>query len=307
MSFNITPLTPTQVVLNLASANQETLQKISQQVSSGYKYSAFNGYAEEGATEKFLSFHSTLSSIKANIAANNSSIARAKTADSSIAQIQGYANSLAALITQKNNDASGLNVPLTSQAQGLLDNIAGVLNINFEGRFLFSGSKTDTPPVVNIQASNVDLAEIIPVTDDSYYQGDTHIFYTRSSDAGNIPYGILANDQAFKDLIGAAHIAITAEKTNSTDTLNKALDMVNLAIGELASTRALGQVAIGRMTRNNSALQDTQLLVQGNLDTLSKTDIVQATAQMSSLQAIVQAGYMAYSRLSSLQLLNYLK
>jgi|GEM_PF-6649668 len=307
MGIDIKSLTPTQVVLNLASNNQIALQKISEQISSGYKHDTFEGYAEDATTENFISFNSTLTDITANIASNTSALASAKTADSSISQIQTYANSLAALITQKNNAASGSDVPLTIQAQGILDNIAGALNINFNGRFLFAGSKTDTKPVQNIQTSNIDTSGLNPVATASYYRGDSNIVSIRSSDAADVPYGILASDQSFQDLIGAAHLAIKAEANGSTAELNQALDMVNDAINGLASTRAIGRISIDRMTQNNKSLQDTQLIVQGNLTTLSQTDIVQATAEMSSLQALVQAGYLAYARLSSLQLSNYLK
>ncbi len=61
------------------------------------------------------------------------------------------------------------------------------------------------------------------------------------------------------------------------------------------------------MTKANSTHKDFQLLIQGNLDDISQTDIVQATSKMSELQTIVQAGYLAFSRLSSLQLTNFLK
>ncbi len=307
MTINIQALTPSQVVLNLALSNKASLEKVSEQISSGYKHDSFQGYAEDATTENFISFSSTLTSITGNISSNTLALSRAKSADSSISLIQGYANDLAALITKKNNAASSAQVPIASQAKGMLDNIAGALNINFDGRFLFAGSRTDTKPVQNVQASNIDYSGSTPSSTASYYQGDNDIPSVKSIDSIDVPYGILANDKSFQDLIAAAHLAIKAESENSKVELNQALDMVNNAINELASIRAVGNIAIDNLNKNNKSLQNAKLITQGNLNALSQTDIVQATAQMSSLQAIVQAGYLAYSRMSSLQLSNYLK
>jgi flagellar hook-associated protein 3 FlgL len=307
MGLNITSLTSTQLVLNLASKNQSAVEDLSIQIASGNKHRDFKGFAEDATTESFIYYNSTLTNITANVSSNNFALAIAKTTDSAISQIQGYASELSSLIAQRNNSASGENVLLTTQAKGLLDNISNALNINFDGRFVFAGSKTDTRPVQDIQTSNIEIIGLDTVATASYYHGDSHINAERGSDSENVEYGVLANDPAFRNLIGAAHLAIEADASGNKETLGNALDMVNLAIDQLASTRAIGRIAIDKMTKNNVSLTQTQLIVQENLDKISQTDIVAATAQMSSLQAIVQAGYLAYSRLSSLQLSTYLR
>jgi flagellin-like hook-associated protein FlgL len=83
--------------------------------------------------------------------------------------------------------------------------------------------------------------------------------------------------------------------------------MLNTSIEQLATARASALTAVDRMNKANSTHGDFKLLIQANLDDVSQTNIVQATSKMSELQTIVQAGYLAFSRLSSLQLSDYLR
>lgn len=307
MAIEITPSIPTQVVLKLASKNQSALQDVSVQISSGLKHQEFKGYAEDGTTEKFLAFKSTIKEIETHMRSNNLAISRAKTADSTISDIQDVASSLAQLITQRRNSASGDDVHVDLEASGMLDKITGMLNTKFDGRYLFSGSKTNTPAVGDLSISNIDTSGTAPVATASYYNGDSDIVSVRSSDSEVVSYGILANDDGFKKLIGAAHLAIEGHNENSDTKLQQAMDMVNDAIDDLTSTRASGLIAVDKLQKSNTAHQDFKLLVQNNLDEVSQTNIVEATAKMSELQAIVQAGYLAFSRLSSLRLTDFLR
>lgn len=307
MSLDISSPSPTQLVLKMATDNQEKLQKVSIQIASGNKNENFKDFAKDATTENFLSFKASLGDIETHIRANDSSIARAKTADAAINEMQGLASDLAALIAQKRNGATGSEVNLNLEVGGILSKLEGKLNIKFDGRFLFAGSKTNTRPINDITVSNIDNSGPVPVATGDYYMGDEEKPTARSSDSEEVEYGILGNNTAFKSLIGAAHLAISGETNDSDITLQNALSMVDTAINELASTRATGLIAIDRMQKSNASHTNAKLLVEGNLNKISQTDIVEATAIMSQLQAIVQAGYLAFSRLSSLRLTDYLR
>ncbi len=303
MALEISAATPTQIVLKLASKNQDELKKVSIQISSGQKHTDFIGFAEDATTESFLGFKTSIGNIDTYVRSNNSGIARAKTADSSIAKIQELATDLAKLLVQRRNAASGDNIPFTNEAESILQKIADQLNIQFDGRYLFAGSKTDTRPVTNITSSNLGTGD---APTDIYYQGDNVVPTVKSSDSEEVEYGVLANTQAFKDLIGAAHLGIAADEEESDNKLGSAIDLVNSAISDLTSVRAVTQSAISKMDKSNQTHNDIKLLIQENLDKVSQTDIVQATSKMSDLQAIVQASYLAFTRLSNLRLTNFL-
>lgn len=303
MTIDISAATPSRILIKLAAKNQQALQKVSVQISSGDKNADFKGFAEDRTTETFLSLSTKLSQMDAHTAANNSAISRVKTMDLSVTQIQSVASDLAALITKRMNGATGTDIPVDLEAKGMLDKIAGALNVNFDGRYLFAGSKTNTVPVENIQTSNLGSND---QPTDNYYKGNKDIVSVRSSDYEDVEYGVLASDKSFVDLIGAIHLAVKGHENDDSATLSNALDLANKAVSEIASMRASMVSASNRMKKTNETITSYNLLVTDNIKDISKTDIVQASAQMSDLTAIVQAGYMAFSRLSSLKLTDYL-
>jgi len=304
MTIDISPATPTKVVLRLTSKNQEAIQKVSMQIASGNKHETFEGFAEDAATEKYLKFKTTLGDIGTHIRSNDTAIAKAKTMDSSIQELQDLATDLTVLIAQRRNSASGESLPIDIQVKGILDKIAGQLNVKFDGLFLFAGSKTNTKPVVDIQTSNLDVNNA-PTA--SYYKGDNAVPSVRSSNSEEIEYGVLANNEAFRNLIGAAHLLIAGHANNDDTILASATDLANTAVTGLTSARAIGLIAVDRMQKATASHHDFNILILNNLNEISQTDIVQATSTMSELQAIIQAGYMAFSRLSNLKLTDYLR
>lgn len=304
MALDIQSMSSTQVVLRLASRNQEALQQVSMQIASGNKHDDFKGFAEDATTESFLSYKAELSKVTAYTNSNNAAISSAKTSESSIASLQDLADDLSTLITSRRNGASGDTLPVEVETRGILDKIAGALNVKFNGRYLFAGSKTNAAPVDNIQTTNLNEDN---VATDNYYEGNNDVPSIRSSDAEVTDYGILANEDSFKNLIAAAHLLIAGDAANDDDLLASANDLLNTSIEQLATTRASALTSINRMTKANATHSDFKLLIQENLDDVAQTDIVQATSKMSELQTIVEASYLAFSRLSSLQLTNFLK
>lgn len=307
MAIDITPLSSTQVTLKLATKNQDALQEASKQIASGTKHDDFKGYAEDATTENFLNLTDTIKQIETHVSANNIAIARAKAEDSAISELQSLATDLAALITQRRNSASGTGVPVNIEAASILDKIATQLNVRFDGRYLFAGSKTNTKPIADIQTTNITEINGTSTATANYYSGDSDIASVRSSDSEIVEYGVLASDDAFKHLIGAAHLAISGHVNNNDTTLQSAMDMVNTAVEKLTTARATTKLAIKKIEKANTTHADFKLLIQENLNDVSQTDIVAATAKMSELQTIVQAGYLAYSRISNLKLVNFLQ
>lgn len=307
MALNIKPLSATQYTLKLALQNQDVLTEVSKSIASGIKTDTFKGLAKDATTENFLNFSATLTEIKTHIASNTSAIARTKAADTSISGIQELATELAGLITQRRNGASGENIPLDVQVGGLLDKLAGKLNIKFDGRYLFAGSSTDTKPVQDIHTSNLADINGATVVTDSYYYGDNDIVSVRSSDSEAIDYGIPGNDIGFKNLIGAANLAINGHAANSDTLLAQAMDLTNTAIAQLTSTRATARIAIERMQKANTSHDDFNLFVQANLNDISQTNLIEASANAADLRSIISAGFSTYASQQQLTLLDYLR
>ena len=303
MGIDIRPVTTTQRVLGLAGKNQEVLQKVSIQIASGSQYEDYKGFAGDGTVERVLSFNNSLAVTETYLKSNDVIFARVDTADQSVQQIQELASDLSQLITRKRNSASSDNVPLGIEGKSILDNIAGKLNVKFDGKYLFAGTKSNTKPIQSIQTSNLD-AKDNPTN--SYYSGDSTTPIIKIDDSQTLAYGVTGDELAFQQLIGAAHLAIEGHNDNSDDKLSAAVDMINLAISNLASLRATIGSNKQTIIQSNAVHRDFNILISENLINISQTNIVEATTKMSELEGTIQATYIAFQRLNGLRLSNFL-
>jgi flagellar hook-associated protein 3 FlgL len=302
MAIEIKTATATQMVLNLASQKQEQLADVSIQISSGNKFRDFEGFANDGNVERFLSLSSSSQLSDSFTQSNNVINARIGTMSKTLDQLQDVASNLSQLIAQRRNAASGDNIPVDVLGKSMLDDVAGKLNIKFDGRYLFAGTKSDTKPVPDVQISNIVDGEATA----SYYAGNSDKASIKISNSEELEYGIAGDEAGFQKLIGALHLAIEGHNNNDDDLLGQAMDMVNDAVSDLASIRSTLGSAQNAITEANATHSQTELLVKQNLVNISQTNIVEATTKMSELQATVQATYLAFQRLNQLRLSNYL-
>ncbi|MDB2414683.1 flagellin [Rickettsiales bacterium] len=303
MAIEIISKSPSQVLIGISSKKREELEDVSIQVATGNKYPTYERMAAGGEVEKYISLRSTNDGLTDYIRSNELISSRVKTMRQSIDDLSEIASEYAQLVANRRNDAVGTNLPVLETGRALLDRIANNLNIKFDGRYLFAGSKTNTAPVSNIQTSNIGNDNL---ANTRYYAGDSVKATVRSSDTQEVEYGILANESAFQKLIGAIHLGMDGH-TNEDDTkLSQSMDMINEAIVELTSVRTSASSTITNIDNTIINLENTQQLISENLGEVGNVDIVEASTRLSELDAIVQASFLAYNRLSRLQLSNFL-
>lgn len=304
MPIDISPLTPTKQLSGFASRNQDLLEELGIQIASGIKYQSYGGFAKEGNLEKLLSINASLEGFDSFKRSNNAAIARVRSAREAVDQIQNIASDVAQLITNRRNSASGSSIAVDLLGQAALERIASNLNVQFDGRFLFAGSKINTRPVENIFTSNVnsDTGEV----NARYYNGDSVKPVVRSSSTEEVEYGILANETAFQQLIGAVHLAIEGHNDSDDSLLADAMDMVNSAISNIASIRSTASTTLQRLEGINQVLADAETLNFEDKTDISATDIVEATTQMAAGEATLQAVYIALNRITRLSLTNFI-
>jgi len=303
MAININPATTTQVVINLARKNQEKLADVSTQIASGFKHNDYKGFAEDGAVQNLISFSSTVKSTQKFIDTNELTLGRINAQDLAISQLQDISSQISNLIAQRRNSASGGDLPITTEANAILDSISGKLNVRYDGRYLFSGTKTNALPVTNIKSSNLNTDN---TANSTYYNGDSNRPVAKADDSLEVTYGVTADEDGFKQLIAAVHLLIEGHNSDDDDVLGEAMTMANSAVDNIALSRAVVVSAKETLTKTNASLQSVNLLISENLNDISNTDIVQATTRMSELQATIQATFLSFTRLNELRLSNFL-
>lgn len=287
---------------------QSEMGEVQQQISSGKSVSSFQELSAQGQTERVLGFENQVQ--KANDYIRNNTIItnRAQAYNSSVSNVIDIAEQLRNLLLQRRTPTTANALPFTQMTDSYLSTIKSSLNVEVEGRFLFAGSKTDTQPVDNIETSNI---TINPATGErtfnsTYYKGDSVKLKTQASDALNIEYGITADDPTFKNLIGAIHLAVEGHNANDDALLAQAVDLASQTITDLSSMQAKVNNNITILDTTNIEHADFKIFLDKSINDVTETDVGEATIRLSSIQTTLQAAFIAYSRISSLKLSDFL-
>ncbi|PIR37312.1 MAG: hypothetical protein COV35_09450 [Alphaproteobacteria bacterium CG11_big_fil_rev_8_21_14_0_20_39_49] len=304
MTIEIKVPTPTQKIISLSQTKQQELQKASIQSATGNRYEDFQGYASEGTVERYISLDSSIKATDTYIKSNEIIQARTQTIEQSLEQMIAVASDVIGSISQRNNGASGENLPVDVITDSYFQSIESILNTRYDGIYLFAGTKTDTKPVVNANSSNVDSTTL--VTNASYYQGNSAIASVNISQSEVLSYGVTANDPAFQELIGAIHLLIEADASGDTELLGKALDMANNAHDSIVSLAASARSASNRLAKTNTVHTSVGTLLFESFTDVAFIRLEIAATKMLEIEAIVEASYLAFNRLSNLKLSNFL-
>lgn len=278
------------------------LAELQVQISSGVKTRNFAGIQSD--VELFVGLESKTKRLNSYIENNTVVISRLNTMDKALEQVIDAADQLQDLYALQRDGAIKDSINFELQARNLLENIAGQLNSNLEGRYLFAGSKTNTPPVITDPAipQNVELG----VPDDNYYQGNDVDLTIRPQDNFEFDYNVRANDPAFQKIISSVFLAIEGHNTDDDTLVAQAVDMINEGVEEAIAVRS--NVNTDKITLEdiNVRHENLSLQLEGFSLELTSTDILEATTEVATNQAILQASFQVFARLSSLQLSNFL-
>lgn len=294
-----------QSTLGNITSVQNQLFTLTGQISSGKQYSEFSELSQDGNLEKLFSFRSQIDSANSYIESGTLIRNRLSTMDVRIEAIDNIALSFKETIALYKSSSAN-EIQLADLARNSLQDIQSQLNASLEGRYLFAGGRTDQQPVENLdlisnlQNGNTEVSA-------NYYKGNGNILSINISETTTVEYGITADESAFQKLIGALNMAIAGEEEQNTTLVDNAQNLLDEAMEELKALR----VQVG----NNTVLIDSNVETHLNLieelqlfsTQIEDTDLVTATAELATVETILQASYSAFSRASELSLTDYLR
>lgn len=191
---------------------------------------------------------------------------------------------------------------LRSAASAALDQLASDLNTQYEGRYLFAGSRTTTAPVdLSAYSPSLDTA------DSSYYAGDDDTAAVRIGADRTVTYGVTADNTAFEQAFRALAAIANSTGTLDADTLAQASDLVSSALD--ATTAVQSKLSLTASTLNDavSSAEDYQDFVSNEISNIRDVDVTAVAVKLTSYQTQLQASYSSIATLQSLSLVNYLK
>ena len=288
---------------------QGNLAELSAQISSGIKADKFTELGS--AISRVADLEGSIKITNRYMEGNNSVIADLKSMDSAVAQLQEVATELLQNLVLKRSP-SGEAISLTDFADAALDQTGDALNTSFNGKMLFSGSKTDKLAVDVGLLADFNVIEGESVS--PYYKGDNYVQSVQASKNLNLDYGIKADEEGFKDLVAAINLAVKAEENLSNDkkgfdddVLEKSVDMANLAVKGLASIRNRINTDIVTLEQTNSVHKRVDLQFNQVLSESIATNIIEATTKVAQNEATLNALFQTFSRISNLSLVDYLR
>lgn len=280
------------------TSTQKRLAELQEQISSGIKSHTFAGL--NGQVEQYTLLEAKLRLTTSQIEGNQLNISRINTADQAMAQAIEIADKMEDLIVQARNATIGTTVDMPAIMKDYLKDLQQALNINFEGRYLFGGTSTATAPVENIFAGPAG-------TNAGYYTGAEHDIVYRRDERTEYNFPIRADDPSFQKIIAAAKLAIDGFTANSSDVMGAALDLMQDGQRDLNVARARVNSTAISLEDTNEQLGSLKLYWKGVTEEVGKTDLLAASTEVANHEAVLQAAFAVFARLSQLRLTDYLR
>jgi len=233
--------------------------------------------------------------------------------DTQLTSLSGLASQLQQAISDAvaNNDGS----TLMTQAQNIFDEAQAILNSkDANGDYIYSGGKTDTPPVT---VGSLSALQALPSVAGAFANGDLQKS-VEVADGVNVSYGITASSvatglmQTLKDVADFdagptgnfnAATSLTAPQNTFLTNEISAVNTVNTNLN--AATAANGYVA-NQLSDAQTQQASMDTLYKGFASNIQDTNMAQAATQLSLNQTQLQAALQVTAGLHQLSLLNYL-
>jgi flagellar hook-associated protein 3 FlgL len=287
--------------LSQVVGTQSKLGTLQVAISSGIKSNQFAGLS--GQVEQYTQFNAQTRRADKFKEENTVTISKMQTAAVAITNLTQLADNMMKLIVNARNGSTGTSLGLDFQMKNYLNSLGDALNTSFAGNYIFGGTNSAIPPVPNTSSPPVAQG----IADDSYYVGSKNDVELRSDELTSYKFPVRADDAAFQKIYAAAHQAIYAYASKSDDEMKKAQVLLQDGQKDLISAAARVSNTIINTQATNNQLTALSAYWKGLANDVSQTDLVAASTKVSSYEAILQATFQVYARLSQLRLSDYLK
>lgn len=291
-----------QAVVRDFTSGQLRLANLQNQISSGYKASTYDEL--DGQVEQLSSLNDRIQSAKNYQESNTLILSRLKTTSKALDQTISIADNIKNLIVLRRSP-NGDSLAFSQQMESLKKQLAATLNTNTEGRFIFGGTRTDTPPVTD----PIPPTRETGTPDAGYYQGSAADVTARIDDGNEVTYNVRADDEGFQKLFAGIFEGLSGDSgsSGSDATLAHAYDLVQSGISRLTQVQATVNANVINVQQVNQKHAALETYYKGVAEEISKTDVLAASTQVSIEQGVLQATFQIFSRISNLRLSDFLK
>lgn len=303
MTMRVATFAQSEQMIAGALRTQAVMAEKQVQESSGVKSEDYGSF---GATSQ------QIVNLQVSVTRAQSYIDAAQVADSKVQVMYSAVGSMTDIITSLRSQLSAATVGSTTgsasainSAGQMLDEMASLLNTQYNGQYVFSGARTTTAPVdLSSYASSTGSAT---TADTSYYQGDGEIASVRVSDQQTVSYGVTADNAAFEQVMRVLRLVANSSSPLSSSTITDALGVAETALDATSAVQTKLSNAASQIETASSRQSDYKSYAETLSSDLTGVDVAAVTAELSTYQAQLTASYSAISKIQGLNLASYLK
>ncbi|MGA2387802.1 MAG: flagellar hook-associated protein FlgL [Candidatus Sulfotelmatobacter sp.] len=225
-----------------------------------------------------------------------------QTADSALSSVVTSLNQAISLGVQggsSNLSSSDLQA-LAQQVQSIQGQVVQLANTSYEGSYLFGGTSTGSAPFAldSTQPSGVQ------------YNGNTGVNNVEIAQGTSIQVNV-PGSQIFQgtggSVMGSLQQLVTALQSGNTTSIGTATTQVSNALNYLSQQRVFYGSAISQLDSNQSDLQQDQVNLQTQENTLVGANMATVATDLSQAQTAQSATLAALAQIIPQNLLSYLK
>ena len=294
-----------QNLLNQMRSVQSQLTDATNQSSSGMKADSYSGVSDNSYVISTLSAEISESSAYADLAEQIQSRVEMyySTLNDMVDLMSDMLADISGALSTGSPDVAGIN----ESATAALSTMASLLNTQYEDRYLFAGSATNTAPV------SVDVADYPAMTtpsaaDTSYYSGNSDIASAKVADGTTIEYGLTADQEPFEQALRELNLTAYASSDPIDEAaLTEAMTLIEGAVEGIADLQTQVSLTQDELEAIVDMHTDFQLTAEGIVTDLSEVDLAEAMVNLETLSVQLEASYSVAGQIVDMSLFEYLR
>ena len=310
MVSRVTNLSSSRLINSLILKSQDRINEQQIRLTTQQKSQDYLGIGDDAS--RLLTVESSLRRIDQFVKNNTFIDMRMETMLNSMDSVGDILKEVRTLVRDVLEDGTLEGIDKNDFTEIKMDQLEGFLNVKMNGRFLFSGTKTDTQPVNAgdlADAPTFDADGVTTTAEPSFfYQGDDNQVKARIDEGVTLEYGVKANDEGFEKLIRAIRLVKSTDLTdaNVLGKFQHALNLLNESADNIAAVELNTGVRFQQLASTTQSLKDTKSILDGVVDEIERADTFEAVSILNQVQTQLEASYATAVRVSTLSLTRFL-
>jgi len=189
---------------------------------------------------------------------------------------------------------------IAQQIQGIQTQVLQLANTSYQGNYIFAGTATTTVPFTADSTA----------PDGVTYNGNNNTNSVEVAEGRSVQTNV-PGSQIFQgaggDVMGALQQLVTALQSGDITSIGNATTQVGTALNYVSQQRVFYGNVMDQLTSNQSYLQQEQVNLQSQENTVDGVNMAQAATNLSQAQLTQNATLSALAKIVPVTLLNYLQ